>query len=130
MSASIEIVVGDVTDMEAHVYARLIEMATAPPDVEATLPVAILGQLRGPFCDAAHTLAADFDFRPVASEQGVVAAEAVVTDPCMWSPELPHFYQAHIEARRGSEVVAEYHGKVGLRRVAPRRPVDFAPGTG
>ena len=60
----------------------------------------------------------------------VVVAEAVVTDPCMWSAEMPHLYDVDVEARRGERVVAEHHGKIGLRRMAPRRPVDFAPGTG
>ena len=53
-------------------------------------------------------------------------AEAVVTDPCMWSPEMPHLYHVDVEARQGEQVVAEYHGTIGLRRLAPRRPVDFA----
>jgi hypothetical protein len=48
----------------------------------------------------------------------------------MWTPEMPHLYQADVEALRGTEIIAEYHGPVGLRRLAPRRPVDFAPGTG
>jgi beta-galactosidase/beta-glucuronidase len=48
----------------------------------------------------------------------------------MWTAEMPHLYQADIEARVGDHVIAEYHGTIGLRRLAPRRPVDFAPGTG
>ena len=59
-----------------------------------------------------------------------VQVETVVSDPCMWTPEMPHLYQADVEARQGEQLVAEYHGTIGLRRLAPRRPVDFAPGTG
>jgi hypothetical protein len=43
---------------------------------------------------------------------------------------MPHLYQADVEARQGEKLIAEYHGTIGLRRLAPRRPVDFAPGTG
>jgi hypothetical protein len=43
---------------------------------------------------------------------------------------MPHLYNVDVEARAGERFVAEYHGKIGLRRMAPRRPVDFAPGTG
>ena len=57
-------------------------------------------------------------------------AEVVVSDPCLWSAEMPHLYHVQVEARQGERVVAEYRGEIGLRRLAPRRPVDFAPGTG
>jgi beta-galactosidase/beta-glucuronidase len=128
MTGAIEIVVGDVTDMEAHVIARYA-LAKETADVAARLE--LRGRLRGPFCEIARTLPADFEFHAVDSdENGVVMAEAVVADPCMWSAELPHVYDVDVEARVGDRVVAEYHGKVGLRRLAPRRPVDFAPGTG
>ena len=52
------------------------------------------------------------------------AAEAVVTDPCLWSEELPHLYHANVEALRGDVVVAEYHGEIGLRRTSPAKNWD------
>ena len=115
----IEISVGDVTDMEAVVRARFLG------DRIATLR----GTLRGPFCEKARTLPADFPFRDLGSQQ-LGTAEAIVTDPCMWTPEMPHLYRVEVEAIEGDRVVAEYHGTIGLERLAPRRPVDFAPGTG
>jgi beta-galactosidase/beta-glucuronidase len=57
-------------------------------------------------------------------------ADAVVTDPCIWSPEMPHVYDVDVVARIGDQIVAVHHEKIGLRRLAPRRPVDLAPGTG
>ena len=114
-----EISLGDVTDMQAHVYARY----TGP---EA---VAVRGELRGPFCEIARTLPADFPFRDLAPERAG-SAEAIVTDPCLWSPEMPQLYRVEVQAVAGDAVVAEYHGTIGLQRLAPRRPVDFAPGTG
>src|SRR5262245_48469028 len=123
MAAAIEIFVGDVTDVEAQVIARY---AGDPID-----GVELRGTIRGPFCADVRTLAADFEFRPLKSDDPcAVLAEAVVTDPCMWSTEMPHVYDVNVEARVGEQVVTEHCGKIGLRRLAPRRPVDFAPGTG
>jgi beta-galactosidase/beta-glucuronidase len=120
MSSNIEIVVGDVTDVEARVIARY---------PGAAKDVVLHGTLRGPFCEKGRTLPAEFEFRDFGNHKGV-QIETVVPDPCMWTPEMPHLYQADVEARQGEKLVAEYHGTIGLRRLAPRRPVDFAPGTG
>jgi hypothetical protein len=118
MSSDIEIVVGDVTDVEARVIARYHGTA---------MGAELRGTLRGPFCEKGRTLPAEFVFQHFANIEQV---EAVVPDPCMWTPEMPHLYLANLEARQGEKIVAEYHGTIGLRRLSPRRPVDFAPGTG
>jgi Glycosyl hydrolases family 2 len=120
MSTDIEIVVGDATDVEARVIARY---------QGASQGVVLRGTLRGPFCEKARTLAAEFEFRGLGDGNGA-QSEALVPDPCMWTAEMPHLYQADVEAWREDELVAEYHGTIGLHRLAPRRPVDFAPGTG
>lgn len=120
MFSDIEIIVGDVTDVEARVIARYKGDAKG---------VVLHGTLRGPFCTKGRTLPAELVFRD-SGNVNFGQAEAVVPDPCMWTPEMPHLYQADVEARHGEELIAEYHGTIGLRRLAPRRPVDFAPGTG
>lgn len=119
MKSEIEISLGDVTDMEAHVFARY----RGPETVELN------GAIRGPFCDKATTLPADFPFRRI-DEKDPEAVSALVTEPCLWSPELPQLYRVDVKATQGERTIAEYHGTIGLRRLAPRRPVDFAPGTG
>jgi hypothetical protein len=119
MDSRIDITVGDVTDMEAHVFARYIGPES----------VLLHGSLRGPFCERSRTLPADFEFRTFNAQQPN-ETEAIVTDPCMWTVEMPHVYQVNVEAYDGDRLVAEYHGTIGLQRLAPRRPVDFAPGTG
>jgi hypothetical protein len=119
MKSEIEITIGDVTDIEARVIARYLG-----PSADIRLQ----GTLRGPFCERARTLPAEMVFHKAGN--ATLTAEAIVPDPCMWTPEMPHLYQADLEAVSGGEIVAEYHGPVGLRRLAPRRPVDFAPGTG
>jgi hypothetical protein len=120
MSSDIEIVVGDVTDVEARVIARYHGTEQG---------IVLRGTIRGPFCEKSRTLPAEFVFRS-SDKVTDIQFEAIVPDPCMWTPELPHVYQADVEARQGERLVAEYHGTVGLRRLAPRRPVGFAPGTG
>lgn len=116
----IEISVGDVSDIEARVYARY------QGDVAG---VELRGTLRGPYCENCRTLPAEFAFRELGKGE-VAQSEAVVPDPCMWSAEMPHLYRVDVRAFARDQVIAEYHNTVGLRRLAPRRPVDFAPGTG
>jgi Glycosyl hydrolases family 2 len=115
---SIEITVGDVSDMEAVVYARY------NPEVDDEFQererVELRGTLRGPYCEQARTLPAEFAFRDL-GPGAPASAEAVVTDPCMWSPDLPHLYQVDVEALRDGQIVAEYHGMIGLRRTPSSR---------
>lgn len=119
MSADFAVSIGDVTDMEAHVKVQYLRDGTAT----------VRGTVRGPFCEKGRTLSATFAFRPTGTNQPNVA-EAVITDPCMWTPEMPHVYRVELQAMDGDKVVATYDGTIGLRRLAPRRSVDFAPGTG
>jgi hypothetical protein len=111
---AIELEVGDVSNMKARVFARYRPAAGER--------IILRGTLRGPYCDKAHTLPADYAFRDLGPAEA--AAEAVVTDPCLWSEELPHVYQANVEAICGDIVVAEYHGVVGLRRTSPTKNWD------
>lgn len=120
MASDIEVYVGEVSDMEACVYARF----HGPAGV-----ISLRGTLRGPHCENSRTLPAEFAFRDL-GKKDVVEAVAVVPDPCMWSAEMPHLYLVDVEALEGERVIAEHHSQVGLRRLAPRLPVDFAPGTG
>jgi beta-galactosidase/beta-glucuronidase len=116
LSGKIEISVGDVNDVEAWVYARFDETSAR----EGIEPVRLKGTLRGPYCETARTLPAEIKFRSEAGT-GTAAAEVCVPDPCVWSEEVPHMYQVDLEARQGDQVVAEYHGRIGLRR-SPNAP--------
>ncbi len=120
MISEIEIVVGEVSDVEACVYARYHGPVGG---------VILRGTLRGPFCETSRTLPAEFAFRDLGKDD-VAESVAVVPDPCMWSPEMPHLYRVDLEALQGEHVIAEHQSQIGLRRLAPRLPVDFAPGTG
>jgi beta-galactosidase/beta-glucuronidase len=112
MSGEIEIFVGDVNDVEGHVFARV---NGAQSEQEAGGGIVLSGTLQGPYCETARTLPAKIPFRDLAPEEKGLAV-AIVPDPCVWLPELPHLYQADVEARQGDRVVAEYHGMIGLRR--------------
>jgi hypothetical protein len=113
VSGEIEITVGDVNDVEARVYARY--SASECDAVVETEPIILHGTLRGPYCETARTLPAVFMFRSVPTASASTA-EALVPDPCAWSDELPHLYQADVVAQQGEQIVAEYHGTIGFRR--------------
>jgi len=111
MTDAIEIFVGDVNDVEARVYARYV--GAAKDDGAHAERIVLKGRLRGPYCERSRTLPAEIAFRD-SEKPGLI--EALVPDPCTWSPDLPHLYQADVEARQGQRVLAEYHGTIGLRR--------------
>jgi hypothetical protein len=110
MNDALEIYAGDVNDVEARVYARYLGVAG-----DRAEPVVLRGTLRGPFCEGTRTLPAVIAFRDLGPQQ-IGVAEALVPDPCTWSPELPHVYQVDVDATLGDRTVAEYHGAIGLRR--------------
>jgi hypothetical protein len=115
MSDEIEITLGDVNDVEGHVLARFKRASST----HGGKPIVLSGTLRGPYCETARTLPAEFAFRDVGPKENGLA-EAIVPDPCVWSPELPHLYEARVEARQGDRLVAEYRGMIGLRRTPPK----------
>ena len=116
MPGKIEVFARDVNDVEGRVFARYI----SEPQTQGERPVILQGTLRGPFCEKSHTLPAEIRFRDLGGAQPGLA-EAIVPDPCIWSPELPHLYQANIEARQGDHVVAEYRAMIGLRSAVPKK---------
>lgn len=52
------------------------------------------GVLRGPYSHFSKTLTADSVFKPAAQPGRV---EALVTEPCYWTPRLPFWYDLHLE---------------------------------
>jgi Glycosyl hydrolases family 2 len=113
-----ELAVGEVTAMEARVFVGY--RPAAEHGALGQEPIFLRGTLRGPYCEKARTLPAEFPFQDL-SPARPLTAEAVVPDPCLWSPDLPHLYRADVEALRGAQIVAEYHGEIGLRSTSPIR---------
>jgi hypothetical protein len=64
----------------------------------------IAGTIRGPFSDFAKTLTADFKLK-LAGSQG---SEALITEPCYWTPQLPMGYELHVDG--------EHSVRFGLKR--------------
>ena len=126
MDSSIEILLGDVNDVEAHVFARCKVPLSSEEQPESSL--AIAGTLRGPYCVGTRTLPAEFHFREFTGRNRAGLAEVIIPHPCLWSPDLPHLYHVDVRAIRLGQVVAEYRGEIGLRRTTPRREGIAFPG--
>jgi hypothetical protein len=88
---ALELFFGEATDAEARVYARL--PWDGPLDGWR-----LTGTLTGPECRFAKTLPAKFDFHDLGPGQGLLA-EAIVTEPCFWTPDLPFLYRCTVELR-------------------------------
>ncbi len=80
---ALEVFFGDANPAEARVYARTANEKS------------ITGQLTGPECEFAKTLPARIPFSPLAGNRGI--SEAVIPDPCFWTPELPFLYRAQLD---------------------------------
>jgi hypothetical protein len=108
----LELFFGAATDTLCRVYARLEDRE---PDADARLS----GTISGPECEYAHTLPATFalaDRGPGVS----LLAEAVIPDPCFWTPDLPHLYRVRVELRRGGKGVAAVERPFGIRPLGVR----------
>jgi hypothetical protein len=109
---AIELFFGDANPAETRVYARLAGEAMKPG-------MRLTGSLAGPFCRYAQTLPATIpliDLGPGAS----LLAQAIVPDPCFWSPELPYLYRANVELRLGSESLGTIERTLGIRPLGAR----------
>ena len=111
--ADLELFFGEANDALARVYARL-PRNDLPPGVRLD------GTVNGPDCKFAATLPS-----PVPLVEKKVSgtfsetplAEAVVPDPCFWTPELPFLYRVRVELRRGADVLAAADRMFGIRRL-------------
>ena len=103
----IDLFFGAASDAVCRIYARL-----SSSDDHAGFQLA--GTLTGPTCAYAETLPATFslvDRGPGAS----LLAEAVVPEPCFWTPQMPHLYLADVQLREGGRVVARLKRPFGIR---------------
>ena len=88
---------GDASDAMADVYARLPQRGRAAG-------LTLGGSLIGPNCLYADTLPATFAFVDRGPATSLVA-EAIVPEPCFWTPEMPHLYRA-TSSCAGGQVLA------------------------
>jgi hypothetical protein len=105
-SDRLELFFGEASDALCRVYARL--RGASQPNLR------LAGGLRGPSCPYAHTLEATLplvDRGPGSS----LLAQAIVTEPSFWTPDMPHLYRANVELLDGQRVVARARRPLGLR---------------
>jgi hypothetical protein len=80
MRNELQLTVADKTENHARVFFR-------------DAGNALTGIIRGPFSDFAKTLTADFKLKSADSR----GAEALITEPCYWTPQLPMRYELHVD---------------------------------
>lgn len=104
---------GDANPAEARLYVRW----NHPPDDE---PYTIQGTVVGPYCQYARTLTSTI---PLVEQPGAAdrLAQALLPDPCFWTPREPYLYQVRIELRRQEEVAARIEHPLGVRRLGVHR---------
>lgn len=93
-------------------------VAEARLDARSSSGVAsISGRLRGPYCEYARTLAADFPFANTEpAEGGTAAATAGVYDLCCWSPAMPFQYELQAQVCLDDGTTEELLTRVCLRQ--------------
>jgi len=108
---------GECSTAEARIYAVL--PADAAPE-----GCTLTGVVTGPQCALAHTLDASATFvsrKPIVDGgPEMLVAEALVNDPCFWSPELPMLYRVRVELRRADEVLVAAEHLLGIRPLGTR----------
>jgi hypothetical protein len=110
-STPIHLFFGEMTANQARVYAR----ASRAADDQQQLR----GRIHGPYCERSKTLSSDFDFVDLGPGDDLLS-EALVTDPCPWSPDLPALYQAELQLGDGEQAVATIDQMLGFRAVGAK----------
>jgi hypothetical protein len=121
----LEVFFGASDPAQARIYAQL-QLPDALRFDEAGLR--LNGRLIGPECEFAHTLPARIPIIHRDASQMTLLAEAIVPDPCFWTPELPFLYRAEIQLQRGDELLASWQRTVGIRRLGARGRFLFFEG--
>ncbi len=95
---------GATSNAASHLYARL---PRAVADLRFT------GRVIGPFCRHSRTLPASIPLAVLPGE--TLLAEAVVPDPCFWTPELPMLYRFDIECSIADSPPLKLQRWLGIR---------------
>lgn len=108
----VELFYGEANAALARVYMR-------PSGHIASPATSISGTISGPHCIYAKTLPSQFR---LGAGRGVgdSLAEAILTDPCFWSPLEPYRYTARVSVTQAGETHALAEHKFGIRRLGVR----------
>jgi hypothetical protein len=107
---------GELTANRGQIFVRV----PRSPDVDGCT---LAGFVHGPRCEYAHTLPAKFVLRDLGPGPTLLA-RATITDPCLWTSDLPQIYDVHVELRRGAELLASEKRTIGLRGLGTRTTGD------
>ena len=106
----VDLFLGHASDSEAHIYIRACDNSTI---------ARIEGTLRGPSCDYARTLPGECALRTLPDRlDHACLAEALLVDPCYWTPDLPFRYELHLRLTRRDGTSHSVRQIVGFRRWA------------
>ncbi len=97
MLEQLEIFYGDTSEAKSSVYARLAVDGAASG-------LSLTGRVTGPECLYSRTLPSTIPLRDLGPGPALLA-EAIVPDPCFWSPEMPSLYEVFVELRRDGQVI-------------------------
>jgi|GEM_PF-4595097 len=103
----LEVFFGRATPAEARIYARI-------PAVGLPAGARLTGSVRGPKSAFSHTLSATIplvDLGPGAAR----VAEAVVPEPCFWTPGMPYLYEVRVSLEVGGQAWAQSEQMLGIR---------------
>jgi hypothetical protein len=103
----LELFFGASSDAISRVYARL-------EGVESAGDFQLAGTLTGPSCADAETLPATSRFVDRGPGESLLA-EALVPEPCFWTPQTPHLYRADVQLQDSGGVVAQEKRMFGIR---------------
>ncbi|HND54660.1 MAG TPA: hypothetical protein PLV92_19750 [Pirellulaceae bacterium] len=103
---------GEVTPHRALIYARL----PRPTGTGWRLQ----GEVRGPFSRSRRTLPARVELVDCGPGPTLLA-QAVLPDPCSWSPESPTWYDVSVVLTKDGAEQAETRRQFGIRRIGPHR---------
>jgi hypothetical protein len=112
MLEKLEVFYGDTNESRSSVYARL------SVDGDAS-GLSLAGRITGPTCLYSRTLTSTIPLRD-SGPGPTLLAEAVVPDPCFWSPELPSLYEVFVELRRDGQVIETATRQLGIRMFGRR----------
>jgi len=117
--SQLELFVGELNAGVARVYARF-----AIPDGEGH---SLSGRLVGPFSEFGETLATSTPFRDLGPGETLLA-QAILTEPCTWSPRSPSLYRAELTLTQESKVVGRANREIAIRQLAPRKAGFYLDG--
>src|SRR5262245_12021659 len=108
---SLEVFIGEATPAEARIYVRLAH--TERSDQQWA------GFVHGPSCAYSRTLPAQIPLQKKAVDSHV-HFEAVIPDPCFWTPAMPFLYRVAVQStnKGANESVAER--TIGIRPLSVR----------